>query len=173
MKAAKQLLLFVPTAILYVAACAAPAIQVDEGGHACTAVRLGTLPGLATLLLGWLPPFTLPWLANPLLLVGGVFLLLRKPGVAVILGGIAVGLGLTTWVYAYAMAWKGVLPGYYLWQGSLVTFTLAAWVVWHSTPPRQPFDLEEYLDVVILEDGPDDSHICPSPWNTAVHPRNR
>jgi hypothetical protein len=37
----------------YAVAFFAPVIKADEGGHACTATRLGTLPGWETLLFGW------------------------------------------------------------------------------------------------------------------------
>jgi len=63
---------------LYLAACALPCIHLDEGGYACTSLRFGSPIGLVALLLGWLPPFTVAWLANPFWLVGMIYLLRRS-----------------------------------------------------------------------------------------------
>src|SRR4051794_41980546 len=66
---------------LYAMALVTPAIRADEGGHACTAIRLGTLPGWETLLFGWVPPLCIPWSANLLLVAGGGLLVCRRgPG---------------------------------------------------------------------------------------------
>src|SRR3954451_11105784 len=81
---------------LYAVALFAPAIKADEGGHACTAIRLGTLPGWETLLFGWVPPLTIPWSANLLLLLGWILLLRRRSRGALVLGVAAALAGLTT-----------------------------------------------------------------------------
>src|SRR5690349_11301172 len=81
---------------LYAASLFAPAIKADEGGHACTAIRLGTLPGWETLLFGWVPPLTIPWSANLLLLLGWIMLLRKRYRGALRLGIAAVLAGLTT-----------------------------------------------------------------------------
>jgi len=41
---------------LYLSACAVPAVYMDEGGYVCTGIRMGSPPGWAALLLGWMPP---------------------------------------------------------------------------------------------------------------------
>jgi hypothetical protein len=101
---------------LFVSACAEPAAHIDEGGHACTAIRLGSPPGLVALLLGWVPPFSVPWSANLLLLVGWVFLVRGRFPTAAWLGGVGAALALTTWGYGF----PELMAGYYLWQSSLV-----------------------------------------------------
>src|SRR3954451_20141688 len=80
---------------LYAVALVIPAIKADEGGHACTAIRLGTLPGWETLLFGWVPPLCIPWSANPLLVVGWVLLLCRRFRAAWWVGFTAALAGLT------------------------------------------------------------------------------
>ena len=134
-RAVPRILLLLVVCSLFLAACAAPAIEVDEGGHACTAVRLGTLPGWATLLLGWPPPLTLPWIANPLLLVGCILLLWGRNRLAAYFGTAAALAGLTTWLFA--SGWKAILSGYYLWQGSLAAFALGALAIYFCEPARR------------------------------------
>src|SRR4051794_12309072 len=55
-----RMLLSVGVWSLYAVALFTPAIKADEGGQACTAIRLGTLPGWETLLFGWVPPLCIP-----------------------------------------------------------------------------------------------------------------
>src|SRR3954454_8538453 len=81
---------------LYAVALVIPAIRADEGGHACTAIRLGTLPGWETLLFGWVPPLCIPWSANLLLVAGWVLLVCRRYGAACWVGAAAALAGLTT-----------------------------------------------------------------------------
>ena len=95
----------------YVAACRAPAIKVDEGGHACTSIRLGTINGSQALLLGWVPPLIIPWSAN-VLLVGGVIALLRQRyRMANRCGWSAVLAGLTTPLFVGGI--EELFVGYY------------------------------------------------------------
>lgn len=112
---------------LYGLALITPAIKVDKGGHACTAISLGTLPGLGALLLGWIPPLCIPWSANLLLLVGWVVLLCGRYRTALLLGVAASLAGLTTLGYWATMQWENLLIGYYLWQASLLLLALGAW----------------------------------------------
>ena len=100
--------------LLYVAACACPAVKVKNLGLELInrlLVSLGGKPdaqgpkyeevlGVDILLTGWRPPLTVPWSANLLLLGGWILLLCRKNAVAVGFGIAAalVGLaGLSTW----------------------------------------------------------------------------
>ena len=80
---------------LYAVAFFAPVLKADEGGHACTAIRLGTLPGWETLLFGWMPPLSIPWSANLLLLMGWIALLCGRYRSALWLG---VAAALWLWV---------------------------------------------------------------------------
>jgi len=112
----------------YVSACAQPAAYFDEGGHACTAIRMGTPTGIQALLMGWLPPYTVPWIANPLLAAGLISLLCRKWTAAAWLGGTAALLGLTSWAYVGIGIVPELLSGYYVWQSSLLLFAVGATV---------------------------------------------
>src|SRR5215469_4091396 len=83
--------------LLYVAACACPAVKVKNLGPPIIVnllVSLGAKPdvqgpedtellGVEILLAGWRPPLTIPWSANLLLLGGWILLLCRKNAVAV------------------------------------------------------------------------------------------
>src|SRR5690242_9072411 len=77
------------SSILYGIACFMPALKVDEGGHACTALRMGTLPGILCLLLGWFPPYTFVWSANILFFASWICLLRQRYKAAVILAWLA------------------------------------------------------------------------------------
>ncbi len=140
-----SLLLLVPVLLLYGSACGLPAVQVDEGGRACTALRLGTLPGWMTLLVGWVPPLTLPWSANLLLPVGVILLLCRRVKLAAGFGAAAAALGLTVWTMSHE--WQALRAGYYCWQASLITFAigsgLLAWRLAGPAPTRQGEDARE------------------------------
>lgn len=115
---------------LYAAALYLPAVQVDEGGHACTSLRLGTQRGIAALLIGWLGEGFIPWLANPLLLVGWVLLLCGRYRAALGFGVAAAAAGATTLGFWGAGTYKGLLDGYFYWQASLVVFALSAGVLY-------------------------------------------
>src|SRR4051794_15442008 len=85
---------------LYAAACATPTVYFDEGGHACTAIHLGTPPGIMALMFGWVPPYTVPWSAN-IALLGGVAKLVQGRSRWALRYGVAASLlGLTTLVPA-------------------------------------------------------------------------
>ena len=118
---------------LYISACALPAVYFDEGGHACTAIRLGSPTGFVALLLGWIPPGTVPWSANLLLLVGLIAFWRRSDSWAAGLGGLAAALALTTALFV-----PRVLLGYYLWQGALIVFTTGAALLALRNRRREP-----------------------------------
>ena len=108
---------------LYGIACLCPAIKVDEGvrqGHGYD--KLGTVTGIATLLLGWSTEYCLPWSANIFLLAVWI-LFVRKRGITALCFGVCAALlGFTTLVYS--SDWEGLLVGYYLWQTSLIVFVV-------------------------------------------------
>src|SRR5262245_60061491 len=86
--------------LLYVDACACPAVKVKNRGLELInllLVSLGGKPdaqgpeyvevlGVETLLAGWPPPLIIPWSANLLLLCGWILLLCRKNAVALAFG---------------------------------------------------------------------------------------
>lgn len=110
---------------LFVAACAVSAVYLDDGHPACTAIRMGSPPGWVALVLGWIPPYCVPWSANLLLVVGWIFLLCRRFKTAAWLGGVGALVALTTWGYDF----PHLLVGYYLWQASLVALAAGAAVL--------------------------------------------
>jgi hypothetical protein len=115
---------------LYAVALFAPAIKADEGGRACTAIRLGTLPGWETLVFGWVPPLTIPWSANLLLLLGWILLLRARYRPAMRLGVAAMLAGLTTLALWPLEGWETLRVGYYFWQASLFVFAWGSWRLW-------------------------------------------
>ena len=138
--------------LLYVAACACPAVKVKNPGPPIIVnllVSLGAKPdvqgpedtellGIEILLAGWRPPLTIPWSANLLLLGGWILLLCRKNAVAVGFGIAAalVGLaGLSTWELLPER--EQLLVGSYLWQASLIVFALGALAIWFWEPRNE------------------------------------
>jgi hypothetical protein len=99
--------------VLYFVACVLPVAD--------SRTEYGPVPGFVALVWGWIPPLTIPWSANILLLVGWVLLLWGKDIAALVLGIAAVGLGLSTWLFL-----ERLFPGYYLWQASLLALPLGA-----------------------------------------------
>lgn len=110
----------------YYASCILPVAYFDEGGTVCTAIRMGTPTGFAALFMGWLPPWTIPWSANVLLAVGSGQLYRRNFSAAARCGGTAIVLGLTTWGYVAIGFIPHLLPGYYVWMATLLTFSIGA-----------------------------------------------
>ena len=138
--------------LLYVAACACPAVKEKNRGLQLInglLVSLGGKPdaqgpeyeevlGVEILLAGWRPPLTVPWSANLLLLGGWILLLGRKNAVALGFGIAAalVGLaGLSTWEHLPERA--QLLVGSYLWLASLIAFALSALAIWFWEPRKE------------------------------------
>ena len=139
--------------LLYVAACACPAVKVKNAGMAlinALLVSLGGKPdaqgpeyeevlGVEMLLAGWRSPLIIPWSAN-LLLLGGWILLLRRKNAAALGFGIAAALaglaGLSTW--SLLPEREQLLVGSYLWQASLIVFALGALAIWFWEPRNEP-----------------------------------
>lgn len=131
-----RLMVSLVVGLLYVAACACPAVKVENPGPPIIVnllVSLGAkldvqgpedaeLLRVETLLEGWHRPLIIPWSANILLLIGWILLLCKRNTAALSFGAGAVLAGLSTW--AFSDVWKQLLLGYYLWQASLVTFAL-------------------------------------------------
>jgi hypothetical protein len=114
---------------LFIAACATPALQTSETRAAY---------GFEALVLGMIPPYTLTWSANLLLVAGWICLICKWTGGAVLLGISAALLGLTTLFfsvlfhpYLYDL---GLREGYYLWQASLITFAVNSLTIWLREP---------------------------------------
>ena len=127
--------------LLYVAACACPAVKVENRGLELmnlVVVSLGGKPdvqgpeyievlGVETLLAGWPPLRIIPWSANILLLVGWLLLCKKNTG-GLCLGIAAVLAGLTTG--ALLPEQTQLLVGSYLWLASLIAFALSALAIW-------------------------------------------
>jgi hypothetical protein len=128
--------------LLYVAACACPAVKVENRGLELMnllVVSLGGKPdvqgpdyievlGVETLQAGWPPPRIIPWSANILLLVGWILLLCKKNAVGLGFGIAAVLAGLNTRALLPERA--QLLVGSYLWLASLIAFALSALALW-------------------------------------------
>jgi hypothetical protein len=135
--------------LLYVAACACPAVKVENRGLELmnlVVVSLGGKPdvqgpeyievlGVEALLAGWPPPRIIPWSANILLLVGWLLLLCKKNAVGLGLGVAAVLAGLNTG--ALLPERTQLLVGSYLWQASLIAFALSALAIWFWEPSER------------------------------------
>jgi hypothetical protein len=135
--------------LLYVAACACPAVKEKNRGLELInrlLVSLGGKPdaqgpeyteaqGVEVLLAGWPPPRIIPWSANLLLLGGWILLLCRKNAVALGFGIAAAWAGLCIW--ALLPERTQLLVGSYLWQASLIVFALGALAIWFWEPRKE------------------------------------
>jgi hypothetical protein len=115
----------IPVALLFGIACAVPVAYFDEGRGGPN-IQLGSPRGYLALLFGWIGPFTLAWSANVPFLIGGILLLCRRYRAAHYTGWIAAGLGLSTWILVLRREIPYLLPGYYLWQASLIGLAIGA-----------------------------------------------
>jgi hypothetical protein len=108
--------------VLYVSACASPTIQhvVPVRGPAPNSAR----PGYVALMLGWIPPVTIPWSANALVLAGWLLRGYRGYAVTLRLGIAAFLLSLTAW---FLFSYDATRIGLYLWQASFIAFILWAY----------------------------------------------
>jgi hypothetical protein len=113
--------------ILYAASLVVPAIRVKSIALV-GASHDETWFGINCLMLGWL---VLPgWLPNPLLGVGALLMVLKKPRAAVVLGCLAIIFAVVAVVILASGNFdlSGVLVGYWLWLASTVVFTMAAYL---------------------------------------------
>src|SRR5260370_25722177 len=78
--------------LLYALSLAAP-VQNDQGGAAN--YHIGVVPGFLALAFGWIPPSTIPWSANILMLIGWVLFWPRRYAAALWLSGRAPRPGVT------------------------------------------------------------------------------
>jgi hypothetical protein len=114
-------------ALLYVAACVAPAIDFGpQSGDPSGASLHGVAKGFTALIGGWvsLLGLHLAWLANPLLFFGWILLGVSKSPYAVTAGLLALALG--AWYLGFSTSYGRPLLGAYLWVGSMVVFALGA-----------------------------------------------
>jgi len=135
--------------LLYVAACACPAVKEKNRGLELInrlLVSLGGKPdaqgpeyteaqGVEVLLAGWPPPRIIPWSANILLLAGWILLLCNKNAAGLGFGVAAVLTGLSAW--ALRPEWAQLLVGSYLWLASLIAFALSALAIWFWEPRKE------------------------------------
>ena len=123
-------LLFLLACFLPCIDCGAGVASSDPGFPDFTA---GCHLGLELLLFGWGGGNNgVPWSANVFLALGLVCLWVGQPGTAGVLGVIAAGLGLTTWLlnsFSRPHDYQ-VMVGYYFWQASQLVF--AAGGLWAS-----------------------------------------
>jgi hypothetical protein len=128
--------------LLFLLACFLPCI--DRGPETRSSdpgfldLTAGWHFGLAILLFGWGGENNgVPWSANVFLALGLLCLSARLPRTAGVLGIIASGLGLTTWLLNLFSREHDyhVMVGYYFWQGSHLV--LAAGGLWASRSSRR------------------------------------
>ena len=144
-----RLMVSLVVGLLYVAACACPAVKFENRGLQLVnflLVSVGGKPnaqgeeyievlGVETLREGWPPPRIIPWSANILLLVGWILLLCKKNAVALGCGVAAVLAGQSTWALSRGLPERAqLLVGSYLWQASLIAFALSALAIWFWEP---------------------------------------
>ena len=146
---------------LYILACAMPAI---EPGPALSGIR-DSRAGWEALLLGWIPPYCIPWSANLLLIVGWIFLLCGRFKTAAWLGGAGALVALTTWGFDF----PHLLAGYYLWEASLVALaTGAAVLALVGAAPRARARVVKSGGVLLLL-----ATAVIVPWATMLYMRHR
>jgi hypothetical protein len=106
-------------------------VQNDRGGAAN--YHVGVVPGFLALALGWIPPSTVPWSANILVLIGWVFFWRRKLTAALWFGVAAALLAFTApWLSDASMG--KLLIGFYLWEVSLIIFALGTFALRRIEP---------------------------------------
>jgi hypothetical protein len=80
----------------------------------------------------WQKVTFITWLANPLGLLGLIFLACRRPATTATLGALAAGLGVWYLVFPFGQP----MVGSYVWVGSMVLLTAGGVTVWAAQ--RQP-----------------------------------
>jgi hypothetical protein len=123
-------------ALIYVAACASPAIRE----------RSGTMAGIHCLFYGFLH-ISPPWLANPALLLGWLCLLPRQYTASIVFGVIAVGLGSMT---AEVMGEDKLLVGFSLWKGASVALIAAAVFLRLRADPPPRISVRRLMATVVI-----------------------
>jgi hypothetical protein len=115
---------------LYTLSLVTPVVN-DRGGAAN--YHVGFVFGFLALGLGWIPPSTLPWSANLLLVIGWVFFWRKRYFAALCLAILAALAGFTApWLSDPSMG--RLQMGYYLWQCSLLLFSWGAFAMLRIEP---------------------------------------
>ncbi len=133
-------------AALFLAACLRPAVRVQGWTFQLFGDSEVDYRGAEAALYGWFSPFFLPWFANLFLLAGWLELIRGGGRWAAALGGMALALGASAWVfmvYPPCLLLRGValtrlLTGYYLWQGSMIALVLSGLWVGGFAPEAEP-----------------------------------
>jgi hypothetical protein len=136
-------------AALYLAACAAPALEMNVFDR--PGAPGGEVPGWVLLYLGaiaiFVPSWWLAWWANPVLILGWFLLLARRARGAAVAGAVALFLSLGTWLPPVGEP----RVGYFLWVGSMAA--LVGGSLWTRTrlarrtePEPSPDDPEAGVD---------------------------
>lgn len=155
----------VPPVILFILACATPAISFSQHGETGFWLGWGMLPfGWLGLFGGGEPHPQIGWYANPILLVAWVMLLLGKWKGSIVLGLLALAIGLTSFSLRsmdIGIDFPSVLSdiklgiGAYLWLASMLAIVLGAALNYLVLPapktitfsynfrPRSPTDKSE------------------------------
>jgi hypothetical protein len=125
----------------YAAACLLPAIHLKTGAFIGHGSPAGPLPGWALLYPGGmivlglfnptLAPLAWAWLANPLLVIGSVLLLCRRPSSAMVAAMIALVLSAGCLMPSDGV--DGLLAGFYLWVASMIALAIGAWFTRRAT----------------------------------------
>lgn len=113
---------------LFMLSLVLPAVVVTDkplfGGAADAEVK--TLPGIVCLLYGWV---VVPgWIANPLVIIGGILQAFGKHRAALVLSIIALVSALTAplWMSGGIMPLRYPHVGYYVWVASILALVIAA-----------------------------------------------
>jgi hypothetical protein len=117
---------------LYVLACSSPAVTLRTIGNpsGTGSPAIETLLGWDVLLFGWCPRRTaLAWAANILILVSLILLCVGWTRAALTWSSLAVLSSLTTWLFRVSGDLLELHVGYWLWQLSLLLFTLGSWMI--------------------------------------------
>lgn len=138
----KNHIILIISIVLFMISLVLPAVFTQKGSE---------MYGLACFLLGWtdLSGDGTSWLANPILLFSWVFLLVKQPKIAAILGLLSVAVALYYFSeteitvdeagHKYPITSYG--PGYYLWMTSCATMFIGSLILLKSKPKNAVSDV--------------------------------
>ncbi|QVL32473.1 hypothetical protein KIH39_00725 [Telmatocola sphagniphila] len=116
-------------AALYISSCFMTALVLLKGfgwGKADDGPRNNPMLGGTALILGCVPPFTVPWSANIALLIGMITYERKYLRTAEVCGYVALGTSLLTILLPVTGTAK-LREGYFVWQMSIIVFAYSAW----------------------------------------------